>query len=147
MAARVESGAPVVIRLTDNHAPRLAKIDPTRIIPALGHELTEVAQVIATDAATSIIDGGISGSAHVPSAPGQPPNADTHDLDQSLHVGALIEVTSRIKTSVIADSDHALYQELGTTKMEERPFLRPAVERQRKSTVKGLADTFNKQAR
>jgi hypothetical protein len=136
-----------VIKLTDNHAPRLFKASPRQVIPAIGDELHESAEIIANDARISIIDGGISGSGHIPSIAGQPPNADTHDLDQSIHATETIEVDGYVKASVVADSDHALYMELGTTKIEERPFMRPAVARHRRTTVKSIALAYNRQVR
>lgn len=136
-----------MISIHDDHGPRLLRIDPARVRAAMADELVENAKVIAADAAFSIIDGAVSGSAHVPSSPGNPPNADTHDLDQSIHVGDVVEIDGKIQTSVIADSDHALYMEKGTSRVAERPFLEPASVRQHQAVPKGLADTFNKLAR
>ncbi|WEK42980.1 MAG: HK97 gp10 family phage protein [Candidatus Sphingomonas colombiensis] len=133
-----------MIKIEDSHAPTLARIHPDLLILALGSALEDGAKAIAEDAAFSIRDGAISGAGHVPSAPGQPPNADTHDLDQSIHVGDLIEMPDRIQTAVIADSDHALYMELGTSTIAERPFMRPAVERNRRSVIERVASTFGK---
>lgn len=133
-----------MIRITDHHAARLAKMHPDLVTLALGSALTEGAETIAEDAAFSIRDGAISGAGHVPSLPGQPPNADTHDLDQSIHVGELIETPGKVQTAVIADSDHALYMELGTTRIEERPYMRPAVAKNRAGVVDRLRDTFRK---
>lgn len=133
--------------LTDNHAPRLLKASPARIIPALGRELHDSAEIIAKDAAISIIDGGISGSGHIASEPGQTPNADTHDLDQSIHATETVEVDGYVKASVVADSEHAAHLELGTTKMAERPFMVPAVERHRDTTIKSLGLAYNRQVR
>lgn len=132
-----------MIRVTDNHAKRLSAIAPARVIPALADELEKRARVIAEDAAFSIIDGAVSGPGHIPSAPGQPPNADTHVLDQSIHVGDVIEMQNDVRTSVIADAPYAKALELGTSKMAERPFLRPATRRGRAPTLKGLAKRFN----
>jgi hypothetical protein len=42
------------------------------------------AQDIAVDAAVSITEGSVSGKGHVPSLPGEPPNADTHVLSNSI---------------------------------------------------------------
>lgn len=126
------------------HDELLARLAPGRVMQVMGAALVEGAQGIAEDAAFSIRDGAISGAGHVPSLPGQPPNADTHDLDQSIHVGDLIETPDRVQTSVIADSDHALYMELGTTHIEERPFMRPAVARGRDPLLRSLAAAFQR---
>lgn len=136
-----------MMKIEDAHAATLAKLHPDLLILALGSALEDGATKIAEDAAFSIRDGAISGPGHIPSAPGQPPNADTHELDQSIHVGELIEMPDRIQTAVIADSEHALYMELGTSTIAERPFMRPAVERNRRGIIAALAATFRKLAR
>jgi len=130
-----------VIRFTDNHGARLRKLAASRVVPALGEVLESSAQAIAEDAAFSIRDGAISGPGHIPSEPGQPPNADTGDLDQSIHPGELIETGDSIRTSVIADSDHA-WIERGGSNMEPRPYMEPAVERARHDVVEALGKRF-----
>lgn len=133
-----------MIRLTDNHAKRLARLSPRRVVPAMGEVLEAGAKAIADDAVESIRAGAISGAGHVPSLPGQPPNADTHDLDQSIHVGELIETSDSIRTAAIADSDHA-WIERGGANMEPRPYMEPAAERHRDSTVAALHHRFQRE--
>lgn len=127
-----------MIRFTDNHAERLKRITPARMAEAMGAALLDGAETIAEDARHSIVDGAISGAGHIASAPGQAPNADTHDLDRSIHVGELIETPAKVQTAVIADSGHA-WIELGGANMEERPYMRPAVARNRAEVVKETA--------
>lgn len=133
-----------MIVITDNHAPRLARLSPLRLIPAIGEVLEEGAHTIAGDAKASILDGAISGPGHIPSRPGEPPNADTHDLDQSIHVGDVIETHDSIRTAVIADSDHA-WIERGGSKVEPRPYMEPATERARPGVRDALVAGFRKQ--
>jgi hypothetical protein len=130
-----------VIKLTDNHGPRLDRVMPARVIPALGEELEYGAQTITEDAKFSIIDGAISGPGHVASLPGEAPNADTHDLDQSIHVGELVETPTEARTAVIADSDHA-WIERGGSRMEPRPYLEPATEGRRADIVRALGGRY-----
>lgn len=130
-----------MITFTDHHGARLAKLARARVIPALGNVLEEGAQSIAEDAANSIRADSISGPGHIPSAPFTAPNADTHDLDQSIHPGELIETEDSVRTSVIADSDHA-WIERGGQNMEPRPYMEPAVERARKDVVSALGRRF-----
>ena len=131
-----------MITITDNHVERLARLNPALVTPALSASLEGSAEIIAHFAAESIRDGGISGAGHIVSAPGETPNADTHDLDRSIHAGELIDTGDQIQTSVIADSDHALYLELGTSRMAERPFLRPAVAQNRPDMIRRLSEAF-----
>lgn len=78
---------------------------------------------IQVAAQTSITDGAVSGKNHVPSLPGQPPNQDTGVLAnniETLLVGPLhVEVQSK--------APYAVFQEFGTSKMAERPYMRPAL--------------------
>jgi len=130
-----------MIRVTDNHGARLAKLALHRIAPALGQEIEAGAQAIARDAAETIRADSISGTGHIPSAPYSPPNADSHDLDESIHVGEVIETGDSIRASVIADSDHA-WIERGGANMEPRPYMEPAVERARHDVVEALGKRF-----
>ncbi|WP_420139816.1 hypothetical protein [Sphingomonas sp.] len=131
-----------MIKVTDKHGDRLLRMAPALVRPALAEELEYGARVIADDAAKSIRAGGSSGRAHVPSAPGQPPNADTGDLDSSIRPIETIDLPGEVRSGVIADSDHALYQERGTSKMEARPFLEPAAERHRAEIFEALVGRF-----
>jgi hypothetical protein len=130
-----------MIRVTDHHGARLAKLARHRVIPALGNVLEEGAQAIAEDAANSIRADSISGPGHIPSLPGQPPNKDSGDLDQSIHAGELIETEDSVRTSVIADGDHA-WLERGGSNVEPRPYMEPAVERARHDVVSALGKRF-----
>ena len=129
------------MRVTDNHGARLARLARHRVVPALSDVIEAGAQAIAEDAANSVRANSVSGPGHIPSAPGEPPNADTHDLDQSIHAGELIETSDSIRSSVIADSDHA-WLERGGSNVEPRPYMEPAVERARRDIVAELGKRF-----
>lgn len=99
-----------------------------------------IGQRIELDAELSITAGSVSGKDHVPSAPGEPPNADTRLLDTSIDTTFAgeneVHVTSRAPYSAAL--------EFGTSKMEERPFMRPAVEKNRGRAARELADVQSK---
>lgn len=65
--------------------------------------------------------GGIS---HRASAPGQPPAIDTGTLINSIEVG---EVTP-MQAILGVGAEYGEYLEFGTSRMEARPFLRPAMD-------------------
>ena len=133
-----------MMRVTDKgHSARLDRLISPAFIAALARALHGGAEAIAEDATESIRAGSISGSGHVPSLPGQAPNADTHDLDQSIHVGELIETPGHIQTAVIADSEHA-WIELGSSKMLPRPYMAPAMIRGRAFVLQRVAAAFNR---
>lgn len=133
-----------MIEHRDYHEELLAWLSPDRVKRTMGVALLDGARDIAEDAAFSIRDGAISGAGHVPSLPGSPPNNDTGELAASIHVGELIEVPGRLETAVIADADHALYLELGTMTIAERPFIRPATTRGRAPLIRRLAAAFRR---
>jgi hypothetical protein len=131
-----------MITVTDSHGPRLTRIAPTIVRAALAEELEYGAEVIAEDAAESIRDGAVSGNGHVASLPGEAPNADTGDLDRSIHPMELIETEIEVRTGVEATSDHA-WIERGGANMEARPYLVPATERHRSEILRALSGRFN----
>ena len=92
----------------------------------LGYTL---ADMHATEAALSITAGAVSGKNHVPSKPGEPPNADTHFLDRSVHV----ERTGPLTAQSIADAPDAARLEFGDETVAARPFMRPAAKKVRKA--------------
>lgn len=114
--------------------------------PAVVREATRAifatAQDIAVDAAVSITTGAVSGKGHVPSKPGQPPNADTHVLSNS------IEATSPgpLKAEVSANAPYAAAQELGSEirNLPERPYMRPAAAKNRKKAGVRVVAAVNK---
>jgi len=102
----------------------------------VGAAVYVVAGLVETAAALSITAGAVSGRGHQPSAPGQPPNADTHGLDRSIHVEKIGPLVAR----VVADAPYAAIQELGGTAggvtLPERPYMRPAAAKNRESGKK-----------
>lgn len=64
-------------------------------------------------------------SSHTASSPGEPPSSDTGRLMTA--ISHSIEVESTVVGKVVANTEYALWLELGTRYMEPRPFLRPAL--------------------
>lgn len=86
------------------------------------------ADILRAEAALSIVHGAVQGKGHIASKPGEPPNRDTGQLDTSIHVREG-QAGNDLRMEVVADAPHALPLELGTSKMEERPFMRPAAKK------------------
>lgn len=82
-------------------------------------------QQIEIEAERSITEGSISGKGHVPSLPGEPPNADTRLLDSSIET-VLPNGPEGGRVHVESNAPYSTHLEFGTSKMAERPFMRPA---------------------
>lgn len=95
--------------------------DP-RVANTIGAVIFAVGDIIRTEAVRSITEGAISGAGHVPSFPGDPPNADTHLLDSNI----VNEKTGPLEARVTSRAGYSIPLEAGTSKMAARPFMRPA---------------------
>lgn len=110
------------------------------------------AMLIANDVKTSIARGPKTGRvyrrrsvAHQASAPGQPPATDTGKL-----VGSVVSDGVGMAAYVEVRSIYAKWLEYGTRRMAPRPFLIPAVERNRQrigDLVRGAVATATAQFR
>lgn len=114
------------------HRARLARM--RNIKTNSMRNLYAAGELVRKEAAESIIAGSVSGPGHVPSAPGTPPNRDTGNLDKSIDVRP---DPSKNKVLVVARAEYAAAQEFGTSKLPERPFMRPALRKHRNAIVKG----------
>jgi hypothetical protein len=106
--------------------------------PAMIQAVTQAvyggAQDITIDAQISMTRGAVSGKEHVPSAPGEPPKADTHVLANS---GESV-VTGPLKAESSFNAPYAAAHEFGSESqnLPERPYHRPAAQRQRPNVVR-----------
>lgn len=73
---------------------------------------------------------------HVPSQPGEPPAVVTRDLRNSIEW----QRTALNKVEVSANDPKAYLLEFGTSKMAERPFMRPARNRMEPEASKRIAE-------
>lgn len=122
-----------VIKGAKEHAARLRRMrveTPLLVIQAL----YAAGQLIEIEAEHSITEGSVTGKFHVPSLPGEPPNADTRLLDTSIETA----ITSRTppRVTVTSNAPYSAALEFGTSKMAERPFMRPATAKKRAAAVK-----------
>lgn len=122
---------------------RLKGITSPRAQKMLGAALLEAGETIATYAQVSITRGAVSGKGHVPSKPGQPPSADTHVLANN------IEVTQPEALEVVVSSNapYSTPLEFGTSKMEARPFFRPARDAKKKEVRAKFAKAVDRIAK
>lgn len=122
-----------MVKITGSKAfsARLRRIGGPEMEREVGAALYAAGQEIETEAALLITSGAVSGKGHVPSRPGEPPNADTGVLDRSIETAK----TGPLTVEVSANAPYAVALEFGTSKMAERPFMRPAVARKRKEAI------------
>lgn len=126
------------------HSDRLKKIarnTPRLVLQAL----YAAGQEIEIYAEKSITTGSVSGKNHVPSAPGEPPNADTRLLDSSIET--TIERINPPLVHVTSNAPYSVALEYGTSKMAERPFMRPASAAKRPRARALVAAAVRKAAR
>ena len=103
--------------------------------------MTRSTILVQKTAVESILSGGKSGDivqkynprrTHQQSAPFEPPASDTGFLAASISQQVTKESVDRgipvIVGSVMASAEYAIHLEFGTSNMEPRPFLQPALE-------------------
>jgi HK97 gp10 family phage protein len=98
-------------------------------------------QMIELDAERSITAGSVSGKGHVASSPGQPPNRDTGQLDGSIETE--IRAQNPPTVAVVARDPKAKFLEWGTSRMQPRPFMRPATERNRDEVTRMVGEAVS----
>ena len=114
-----------------------AKLDAIlRKMPAEGDRMVEIAaRNVEKRAKVSMVGGG---SPHQPSAPGKPPHRDTANLANSIHVTKPHAGARDVGDGV----EYGIHLEFGTSRMEPRPWLGPAVEAERKPFVEACEELF-----
>ena len=125
------------------HKRRLQKLRGGSIVRPVTQAVFAAAQDLAVDAALSITAGAVSGKHHVPSAPGEPPNADTGVLDRNIEATS----TGPLTAEASSNAPYAAAQEFGTAHLPERPYMRPAAKKSRPKAVDRIVRAVNKVVR
>lgn len=126
------------------HRNRLRRLHSKYLQDAVIRAVYDAGEAVRAEAQASIREGAVSGSEHVPSLPGEPPNADTHNLDLSIDVRMS---PNRKSVRVIAMAEYAAALEFGTSRIAPRPFMRPALQKHRNRLVYGVAQAVRDQVR
>ena len=106
----------------DAHRQRLKRLSGPDVVKAAGRVLYVGADMIRSEAFRSISAGSVSGKGHVPSQPGEPPNRDTGVLQANLKA----ELVAPLEAQVTSEAPYAAALEFGSSRMEARPYMRPA---------------------
>jgi hypothetical protein len=113
----------------DQHLRRLTQ-RAKAVRQEVGKAVMVAAELVAAEAVASITADWISGPDHVPSDPGEPPNADTGRLHRAIDVVRRGELSADVVSA-------APYGDLefGTARAAARPYLRPATAKKRQDAV------------
>lgn len=134
-----------MVRITGRQRVR-ARIDGLagpEVVQAVGKALFVAGSKIQTYAQQSITAGAVSGKGHVPSLPGEPPNADTHTLDRQIETTQV----EPLKVRVSSNAPYSKFLEFGTSRMEARPFMLPALRACRREVTKLVRDAVKRAVR
>lgn len=104
------------------HTDRLRRMSGAEVVRAAGRVLYVGADMIRAEAHRSISAGSVSGKGHVPSRPGEPPKRDTGVLQA--HIEA--KLVEPLVAEVSSNAPYAAPLEFGSSKMADRPYMRPA---------------------
>lgn len=118
----------VSIRGDKRHRQRLTAMRGQRLVLQLSKKVYVAADRVRAEAQYLIAKGSIQGKGHQPSAPGEPPNLDTGVLT----AGITARYTAPLKAVAESAAPYAVHLEYGTSRMAERPYMRPAAK-----TVRG----------
>lgn len=118
------------------HRARLRRMASPEVARLITQALYTGGQEIEIEAERLITSGSISGKGHIPSLPGEPPNADTRELDTSIETKIISQTNPTVHVEAFAP--HALPLEVGTSKMAARPFMKPATEAKREDVINKL---------
>jgi HK97 gp10 family phage protein len=124
----------------DKHIRRLRKLSGPEVIKLAGAIVFEGADTIRAEAHRLVSAGSVSGKNHVASAPGEPPNRDTGNLQAHMET----EQTGPVEAEFRSMAGHAAPLEFSTSKMEARPYVRPARDKTAPKIRKRFAQQMNK---
>lgn len=126
------------------HKARLKRLKGSTLRDPVIRELYRVGEIVRKDAQESIRANGVPSPNHIVSKPGKPPNADTNNLDLSIDVRPN---KAKTRVEVTARAEYAAALEFGTARIKPRPFMRPALQRNRNQAVQGAVQAVNTQIR
>lgn len=127
----------------DRHSARLKRMTAPAARSLVDRALYAAGQMIEIESEISITAGSVSGKGHVPSAPGSPPNADTRLLDTNINT----VVVGPSRVNVESTAPYSAFLEFGTSRMEARPFMRPAAEKKRPEAVELIRRAVERSAK
>jgi hypothetical protein len=122
------------------HLRRLQRLSGPEIIRAAGAAVYESADAIRAEAFRSISAGSVSGAGHVASAPGEPPNRDTGELQSKLENVETGPLTAEVRSN----AEYAATLEFGSSNVAARPYMRPARDKEFEPSQRRLAQQIER---
>jgi HK97 gp10 family phage protein len=110
------------------HIDRLKFLASPLVEKLVTQALFNGAEQIAAYAQLLITAGAVSGKGHIASKPGEPPNNDTGVLADNIEAS----LYGPLKARVISSAPYSGALEKGSSKVEARPFMRPARDAKKK---------------
>ena len=128
----------MIFRNTDALKKQIAKRLTTEAENEIKVRLFSSANLVEAEAKQSIQRGVKSGRiykrrsvVHQASAPGEPPASDTGFLVSNITKTAVEKSGTELSISIESKAPYSKFLEFGTRKMSARPFLQPALEKNR----------------
>lgn len=121
------------------HSRRLRAMSGPKAVEAIGRAIFAGSDEIRVEAQHLISQGSVQGTNHVPSAPGEPPNWDTGVLAG----GITNRKTGPVSAQTESSAPYAVALEVGTSKMAERPYMRPAAKNKRRRVEQLVGTALN----
>lgn len=115
------------------HVARLRKLASPASLELVDQALFAAGKAIQVEAQLSITEGSVSGKEHVPSEPGEPPNADTHQLPD----GIITRRTDFLTVEVASTAPHAKI-EFDWGNVAARPHMRPARDKMKPQVIRDV---------
>lgn len=104
------------------HRQRIQRLKGQALVAELGKRVFVAADQVRGEAQYLIAKGSVQGKGHVPSRPGEPPNLDTGVLT----AGITSRRTGPLSAVAESAAPYAVVLETGSSKMAERPYMKPA---------------------
>lgn len=133
----------------------MRKLESMRNLSPLGKKMGECCAILEKDIKESMRDTPTSAigyhthnkkKLHYPSLPNNPPAVDTGTLRRSITF-SVVEEEARIigrVGSTLMNPPYGFYLEFGTSRMIERPWLRPAISRNKDVIIETLREAVGK---
>lgn len=124
----------------DKFEQRLGRLSGPEVVKAANRVLYVAADRIKAEAQRSITAGSVSGKGHVPSRPGEAPNNDIGVLKNNIEAVQ----NKPLEAEVSSNAPYAVALEFGTSKMEARPYMRPARDKEAPAIQRMFAQEIGK---